>query len=174
MPEGTQQQPRGGGAGATRLQLVNVLMVQITELSRQRSLLYSALQYSSDVTKADYQGFYSLFLQVYDLVSTVIKSELATEINSWQKLGVETSNNKDLRMVGLELAKKLIDELRDLGLLQVFEDSVKPPFMFDFELEEYKEQEELKRVAAATVVPDTSVAVVEQPQPPAKKKRRKK
>jgi hypothetical protein len=148
-------------------------MVQITELSRQRSLLYSALQYSSDVTKADYQGFYSLFLQVYDLVSTVIKPELATEINSWQKLGVETSNNKDLRMGGLELAKKLIDELRDLGLLQVFEDSVKPPFMFDFELEEYKEQEELKRVAAATVIPDTSVAVVEPPQPPAKKKRRK-
>lgn len=173
MPEGVQQQPRGGGAGATRLQLVNVLMVQITELSRQRSLLYSALQYSSDVTKADYQGFYSLFLQVYDLVSTVIKPELATEINSWQKLGVETSNNKDLRMGGLELAKKLIDELRDLGLLQVFEDSVKPPFMFDFELEEYKEQEELKRVAAATVIPDTSVAVVEPPQPPAKKKRRK-
>ena len=161
------------GSGSTRLQLINVLLVQITELSRQRSLLLSALQFSTDVTKADYSGFYSLFLQVYDLVSTMIPEKLSKDIKDWQLQGVAVVNNKDLRLKGLDLAEETIDALRDLGLLQVFEEPVKPPFMFDFELEEYKEIQLAKTKEAELKLLNPPVLTpVATEEPPKKKKKR--
>jgi len=72
----------------------------------------------------------------------MISPGLSKEINSWIETAAssETPNTPETRRSGLALSDKLLDELTKLGLLQLFEEQVSPPFMLDFDLEERKER----------------------------------
>lgn len=138
MVDADPHNPGGeGSAPGGRLRLINLVVLQVVELNRQRSILLSALHYSSDLTKTNYSAFYTVFLEVYKLTQTLISDDLNKELNNWviaSTSGDTKISKSDLRRKGLELADKLVDELSELGLLQLFEEQVAPPFLFDFDL----------------------------------------
>lgn len=129
-----------GGEGSSpggRLHLINLVVMQVVELNRQRSILLADLAYSSDLTKSSYTTFYRIFMEVYKLTDTLISKELTKELGTWiaaTSTREGPTPSAELRKRGVDLAEKLVDELSKLGLLQLFEEQVAPPFLFDFDL----------------------------------------
>jgi hypothetical protein len=128
--------------GGAQLQLINLLIMQVVELNRQRALLLTSLQYGGDVTKRAFSNFMSVFIEVFKLTSTMISEDLVKEVDTWIEAAASTTtpNTATTRKEGIDLADKLLSELTRLGLLQLFEEQVAPPFMLDFDLEERKEK----------------------------------
>lgn len=169
-----------GGEGSStggRLHLINLVVLQVVELNRQRAILMSDLAYSSDLTKSSYSAFYRIFMEVYKLTDTLISEDLNKELGNWiTATGTResTATAAELRKRGLDLAEKLVDELSKLGLLQLFEEQVAPPFLFDFDLLAAKDiiasvEAEAKRKAAeaaAAPQPVGAEPVVQQLPPP--------
>ena len=119
MVDADPHNPGGeGSAPGGRLRLINLVVLQVVELNRQRSILLSALHYSSDLTKTNYSAFYTVFLEVYKLTQTLISDDLNKELNNWviaSTSGDTKISKSDLRRKGLELADKLVDELSELA-----------------------------------------------------------
>lgn len=161
-----------GGEGSSpggRLHLINLVVMQVVELNRQRSILLSDLAYSSDLTKSSYTNFYRVFMEVYKLTDTLISKDLTKELGTWiaaTSTREGPTPSAELRKRGVELAEKLVDELSKLGLLQLFEEQVAPPFLFDFDLLAAKDiiaavEAEEKRKAA--LVLEAQVAAPQEP-----------
>ena len=133
--------------------------MQVVELNRQRALLLSDLQYSSDFTKKTFSDFVAVFVEVFKLTSTMVSPELHHEIDGWVSRGTTGNNTPITRKAGLNLSEKLLDELTNLGLMQLFEEQVAPPFMLDFDLEERKEKVEAEKEAAKRALEEPVPAV---------------
>jgi hypothetical protein len=138
MGDGDVSAGRGSGESGAQggLKLINLVISLVVELNRQRSLLIADLHYSSDLSKKTFSSFYSVFIEVYNLTSTLIPKELSVEISKWiaDSSEVGAGNNAVTRKTGIALAEKVINSLGNLGLLQLFEEHVAPPFLFDFDL----------------------------------------
>lgn len=168
--------------GAGRLRLINLVIMQTIELNRQRSLLLSELHYNTDVSKQSYTPFYSFFLEVYELTHALLPAELDTKIKKWIN-SMDRSQIKDnamgIRKEGLDLAEELIKKLSDLGLLQMFEEQVAPPFIFDFDLLAAKDKiaaADAQAALEAQQAEEAAKLAAENPEPeeePAKKKKRR-
>ena len=139
MPD--TESPGGSGPNhGSDLQLINLLVLQIGELIRQTSILTSSLQYNPDFGKTEFLTFYSIFLEVHYLTGSLVSAKLKTRIDTWVKQCSIGKPDGPTRRMGLSISTDLIEELRGLGLMQLFEEPVAPPFMQDFGLEEYEEE----------------------------------
>jgi hypothetical protein len=134
--ESREQGEHGTGS---KFQLIQLLLLNTTELIRQHSLLTTALRYNSCFTKSEFTNFHSTFLEVYQLSKGMLPSTLVNKVEAWIKEG-SNKVNADTDKKGLKLADELIQALQGVGLLQLFEEPIAPPFMSDVELEEYEEK----------------------------------
>lgn len=127
---------QGSGNNSSGPKLINLVISLVVELNHQRANLTAALHYSPDSSKQEFAQFYGVFLEAYKLTDSLISPELKKQIVDWVEVASieRTGTGAKDRKMGLDLSGKLIDELTNLGLLQLFEEHVAPPFLFDFDL----------------------------------------
>jgi len=119
------------GDQGTPLNLHNLLIMDLVSLISARSKVLSELKFTSDTSRQNWSRFYALFMEVFDLTSTMLDEKLKEELNEWISSDVKTTKAAE-RLVGVDKAGKLIDYLTELGILKLFSEPVDPPFMLDF------------------------------------------
>jgi hypothetical protein len=119
------------GDQGTPLNLHNLLIMDLVALISARSKVLSELKFTSDTSRQNWSRFYALFMEVFDLTSTMLDDKLKEELTEWISSDVKTTKASE-RLVGVDKAGKLIDYLTNLGILKLFSEPVDPPFMLDF------------------------------------------
>jgi len=126
-----------------KLDIKNLLPLDIYEGMVYASYIESSLPYGDQIQNRHIRGFYQSFWHIYHYVKNSVDTdklnpELVKNIDSWFKLMKGQHRNTKLILVGVELYLVFVKNLQKWGIGRLFEKSIDPAFMIedmdDFEL----------------------------------------
>jgi hypothetical protein len=134
-----------------RLDIKNLLPLDIYEGMVYASYIASALPYGDQIQNRHIRGFYQTFWHIYHYVKNSVEAdkinpELVGDIDMWFRLMRGQHRNTKLILVGVDLYLIFVKNLQKWGIGRLFEKSIDPPFMiedmddFDLLIEEVDEE----------------------------------
>jgi hypothetical protein len=119
-----------------RLELKNLLPLDIYEVLVEASHIQQGLPFGDQVQPRHVKHFYRGFWQVYSYVKGSVNAaklnpELTANIDEWFKLMKYNSRDTDLILLGCELYLIFVQNMQEWGIGRLFEKSIDPSFMME-------------------------------------------
>jgi len=119
-----------------RLELKNLLPLDIYECLVEASLIQQTLPFGDQISPRHVKGFYRGFWQVYMYVkgsvnAAKINPKLIESIDEWFKLMRLNSRDTELVLAGCELYLIFVQNMQEWGIGRLFEKSIDPSFMME-------------------------------------------
>lgn len=145
MPDfgGSQNQSVGQPSGGIRdelrrqrLELKNLLPLDIYECMTEASHIQQALPFADQISPRHVKGFYREFWQVYSYVKGSVNAaklnlELIENIDEWFRLMRLNYRDTELVLLGCDLFLIFVQNMQEWGIGRLFEKSIDPSFMME-------------------------------------------
>ena len=119
-----------------RLELKNLLPLDIYECMTEASLIQQSLPFGDQISPRHVKGFYRGFWQTYSYVKGSVNAAklepgLTEAIDEWFRCMRMNSRDTELVLLGCDLFLIFVQSMQEWGIGRLFEKSIDPSFMME-------------------------------------------